>query len=119
MSRTSFARSSFAFGYTGINKRQRDIFQSGGLRKKIEGLKDKADLHIADVCQFIIKRLSHIGAIQLVRTACGCVQATDQIHQGTFSASGRAHKGYIFIPGDLKVDALSTFDHFRSERKVP
>ena len=110
---------SFAFGYTGINKRQCDIFQSGGPRQKIEGLKDKADLHIADVCQFIVVQLSNIGAIQLIRAACGGVQATDQIHQGAFSASGRPHKGYIFISGDLKVDAFEYFDHFCSERKVP
>jgi hypothetical protein len=85
--------------------RQLDIFQRRRAREQIETLKDKSDLRVADIRQFIPAQPGHVHAVEPVIAGGGPVEAADDIHQRGFARTARAHDGHELAGLNRQRDA--------------
>ena len=76
-----------AGGNTGIEQRQLDVLLCVGAADQVEGLKDKADLPVADCRELAVAGPLDIHPVQQVAAAGGPVQRPDDIHNGGFAAA--------------------------------
>ena len=72
----------FAGTDPGVDKRQFDVVQSSRAREQVEGLKDEADLFVADAREFVVVHVGDELAVDPVAPFARRVEAADQIHQG-------------------------------------
>src|SRR5206468_5803503 len=75
----------------GVNKRKLDIPEAVGTRKKIEGLKNKSDLAIANGCEFIVAHGRNVAAIEFIASGARCIEAAEHVHQRRFAAATGSH----------------------------
>ena len=73
--------------------------------QKIEGLKDEADLFVADAGKFIVVQFADQLAVEPILTPGGRVEAADKIHQSGLARSRRTHDGNILAALDAEVYA--------------
>src|SRR5689334_8459179 len=74
----------------GINKRQLHIPQAVGARKKIERLKNKTDLAIANARQLIVRHTGNVASIEFVASGTRRIEAAEHVHQSRFATATRA-----------------------------
>ena len=77
--------------------------QRGGAGQQVEGLKDEADLFVADARQLVVRHVADQVAIEVVEALGGRVEAADEVHQRRFAGAGGTHDGDIFAAPDLDV----------------
>ena len=65
-----------------IDQRKFHILESRGPLEEVKSLKDKTDLPVPDLCQFIPGKFFAVDPIQQVETPGGPVQKSQDIHEG-------------------------------------
>src|SRR5207302_531817 len=81
-------------------------------RKKIEGLKDKADLAVADRGQLVVIHRGNILAVKLVAPGARRIEAAEHIHERRFPTPARAHDGEILVAMNLESHTAQGMDGF-------
>src|SRR5262245_28708324 len=94
-----------------VEHRQLDILEGGGAREQIEALKNKSDLRVADVCEFVSIESRNVHVVEAITAGCGAVQAADDIHQSGFAGPTRSHDGDKLTALDGNGDAAHSM-HF-------
>ena len=80
------------------------------MRKEIEGLEHEPDLDVADGGEFAVGQRLHRLAVETVDAARGFVQQAEDIEQGGFAGTGRAHDADEFAAADFEIDAFEDGD---------
>ena len=91
--------------HAGVNQRQLDIPQRTRSREEIEGLKDEADLAIADLGEFVVVHLADAVPVQFIRAGGRRIEAAEHIHQRRFSRARRPHDRDVFATLDAEGNA--------------
>src|SRR5215467_9935243 len=81
----------------GINKRELDISQAVGARKKIERLKNKTDLAIANARQFVVCHAGNVAAIEFVAPGTGRIETAEHVHKGRFATTTGPHDCEVLV----------------------
>src|ERR1700682_3663466 len=87
-----------------IKQRQLHIFTRGSAREQIETLKNKSDLAVANVGELVSIQTGNVGAIEKVTPGRRAVETTENIHEGRFAGTARAHKRDKFTLADFERD---------------
>src|ERR1019366_4330149 len=74
-----------------VDERQLDVLNGGGSRKKVEALKDEADLGVADDGALVAVELGDIDTVEQVRPCGWPVQAAEDVHQRRLAGSRWTH----------------------------
>jgi hypothetical protein len=64
-----------------VDERQLDVVQSGGAGEQVEGLKDEADLLVADAGELVVVECGDVVPVEPVAALRGRVEAADEVHQ--------------------------------------
>src|SRR5262245_40865146 len=86
----------------GVNERELHVSQAVSARKKIERLKNKTDLAIANARQFIVGHAGNVATIEFVASGTRCIKAAEHIHQRRFTATAGSHDSEIFVAANLQ-----------------
>src|SRR5271170_1573378 len=70
-----------------INQWQFDVMQSRSASQQIEGLKNEANLPVANPGQFVIIQVANQVPVEPIFAFTGSIEAADQIHQRRFARS--------------------------------
>src|SRR5262249_34319997 len=97
---------------TGVNKRELDIPQTVSARKKIERLKNKTDLAIANARQFVIAHAGYVASVEFVASGTRRIQATQHVHQRRFAAATGAHDCEVLVAANLQRHAAQRMNNF-------
>ena len=65
---------------TGIDERQGYILPGSKAWQQVELLEHKTYLYIAHIGQLIIQHIAHIFAVKYILSACGRVEASQNVH---------------------------------------
>src|SRR5213079_696991 len=71
----------------GVNERELHIPQAVSARKKIEGLKNKTDLAIANARQLIVRHAGNVASIEFVASGTRRIEAAKHVHECRFAAA--------------------------------
>ena len=67
-------------GCSAVDQGQFDVVKGGRARQEIESLEDEADLLVANIGQFVIRKLADQPSVQPVLAVGGRIQTTNQVH---------------------------------------
>src|SRR5690606_11540404 len=73
--------------YSTVEQRNFDVFQGTHTGKQIETLKYETDFAITDAGKLIGVEFAYVFIIQDIFPGCGFVQAAENVHERTFTAS--------------------------------
>src|SRR6266566_4744274 len=76
-----------------VQHRQFDVLERRSPGEQIEALKNKTNLLVPNVGQFVAVELGDVGAVEPVATLGGPIQAADDVHQSGFARTAGAHDG--------------------------
>ena len=88
-----------------VEQGQLHIFQGGSAREKIETLKNKTELAIANVGQLVAIESGNVEAIEQVTAARRPIEATEHIHQSRFARAARTHESDKLALRDFQRNA--------------
>ena len=104
----------FLVGQAGVNQWQFHVAQRIGARQQVERLENKADFLVPDPRKLVVVYLTDVDAVQFVSAGSRRVQATDEIHQGRFARTGRAHDGHVFAAANFQGNLAQGVDGLRA-----
>src|SRR4030095_17189415 len=90
-----------------VEERQLDVLERRRARQEIKALENETKLAIANVGQLIAVETGNIEAIEQVAAVSWAIEATEQIHQGGFPRTTRAHKGDKLTARDFQRNAAN------------
>ena len=70
---------------SGQQKRQFDVFVRGQYGNQVEGFKNKADVLVPPVREFLFVEPGHVDALHDALPVCGAVDARDDVQQRRFA----------------------------------
>src|SRR4029077_12232386 len=73
----------------GVNERKLHISQAVSARKKIERLKNKTDLAVANARQLIVRHAGNVASIEFIASGTRRVEAAEHVHKRRFAAATR------------------------------
>lgn len=100
----------FRGGAAGDGERQRDVFFRREYVDKVEILKDDPDLPPAEQRPPGLVHGGHVHAADEDRPGRRPVQAGEQVKQGAFARTGRAHERHKFAGRRRQIDAAQGLD---------
>src|SRR4029450_6441792 len=86
-----------------VNQRELYIPQAVSARKKIESLKDKPDLAIANARQLIIRHARNVPSIEFVASGTRRIEAAEHVHQRRFAGATGAHDREVLVAANLQL----------------
>lgn len=104
------AFAAFLAADVGVDHGQLDIFENIEPGQEVEGLKDEADLFVADAGEFIVARLADIHAVEHDGAGADIIETTENLHHGRFSAAGGSDDGDVFARLNVEGDAVERAD---------
>src|SRR3989442_1551512 len=77
----------------GVDERHLDVVHGARARNQVIGLKDEADLSIANPGQLVVTERRDVVAIEDVAAGGWLIEAADQVHQAALARARRPHDG--------------------------
>ncbi len=87
------------YGLAGIEPGQSDVVGQVQVINEMRGLEYKADLVVANDCQFLFLESGDFRAVQPVIPRTRTVQAAENIHECSLAGPGGTHQGNEFTVG--------------------
>ena len=87
-----------------------DVFDAGERGEEVEELKNEADFVAAKAGEVIVGEGGDGLAVDADFARGGAIEAADQVEQGGFAGTGRAHNGNHFAAFDAEVDGVKGDD---------
>src|SRR5690606_33559584 len=75
------------FGYAGINKRERYIFQSRKPGQQIELLENKTNFPVSYFGQVVIYHFTYLMPVQIIISACRRIKTSQYVHERAFAGA--------------------------------
>lgn len=88
-----------------VEERELDVFPRGGAREQVKTLKNETELVIANVGELIALKFGNVDAIEEKSAAGRAIEAAEDVHEGRFAGSARAHEGDEFPRSNLERNA--------------
>ncbi|GDY18699.1 hypothetical protein LBMAG56_00440 [Verrucomicrobiota bacterium] len=82
-----------------------DVFQHGALRQEMVGLKDEADLLVADARELEVVEAGEVFAVEEELARGGAVECADDVEERAFAAAGRTDDGDALAAGEVERDS--------------
>jgi hypothetical protein len=96
----------FAARDPGIDEGQGDVLHRRGARQQVEGLEDEAELAVAHRRARVGIEAGDVLAVEAIAPARRLVEQTEQVHEGRFARSRRAHDGDELAMADRHADTV-------------
>src|SRR6516162_466075 len=101
-----------------INERELYIPQAVSARKKIERLKNKTDLAIANARQLIIRHARNVASIKFIASGTRRIEAAKHVHQRRFAAATGAHDCEVLVAANLQRHAAQRVNNLFAHHVV-
>src|SRR5262249_47958695 len=72
---------------------------------KIERLKNKTDLAVANGRQLVVCHAGNVAAIEFVAPGTRCIEAPEHVHKGRFATATGPHDCEVFVAVNLQRHA--------------
>src|SRR5207237_7985531 len=96
-----------------VEQRQLHVLERRSSSEKVEALKDKSDLRVADHRALIASQLRDIDAITDLRAGRRPVETADDVHQCRLTGAGGTHDGDELADFHHQIDAIErAYFHF-------
>ena len=89
--------------------RNHDVLDGCELRQQLVELEDKAQMAVAEVGKFLLRKGGGVDAVNTDRSAVGSVEGADDLQQCGFSGAAGSDNADDFAFGDMQIDAFQYF----------